>query len=134
MKIFIALFASLFLSIIAHAAEPSPIYPFKVTIDGKVAEIVGDPTTAIFAKIADPVPADALLEVEGEPGMIIINVFPTNEAGEVVSGAAPAILMAQDTTKIKLDQTMDKSKIAPGLYLANIVYKSGTSRVMFTVK
>ena len=70
----------------------------------------------------------------GVPGMIIINVFKVNADGSVTSSASPKIIMVQNGTKTRLDATMDKSTLPPGLYGMNIVYANVTSRVMFTVK
>ena len=125
---------TLLLPALLLAGERPAIYPFDVKIGGQSATVSGDPETAIFAKIKDPVAADAELEVTGEPSMLIINVFPVKESGEVDSAAPVKILMVQSGTKVKLDETMDKSKLTPGLWGANVTFNNGTSRVMFTVK
>lgn len=119
----------------AHA-ERSPIYPFDVKIGGQLAVISGDPQTAIFAKIKDPVPADAELEVGGRAGLLIVNVFPVKPNGEVPPEAADAIkiLVVERSTKTTLDATLDESRLAPGLYGANVVFHHRTARVMFAVK
>ncbi len=117
-------------------AERSPIYPFDVKIGGQLAAISGDPQTAIFAKIKDPVRANAELEVSGPPRLLIVNIFPVKPSGVVPPEAADAIkiLVVQRGTKTTLDATLDGSKLAPGLYGANVVFKHRTARVMFTVK
>lgn len=116
------------------AGDRSPIYPFDVKIGGQTAAITGNPESAIFAKIKDPVAADAELEIAGEPGMLIVNVFPVKETGEVDSAAPVKVIFISSGTKAKLDATMDKSTLTPGLWGANIVFNNRTSRVMFTVK
>lgn len=117
-------------------AQRAPIYPFDVKIGGQLATVEGNPQSAIFAKVKNPVPADADLEVSGPAGMLIVNVFPVKPSGEVPPEASTQtkIIMAQDAAKTKLDATMDKSRLAPGLYGANVVFNGGTSRVMFTVR
>ncbi len=116
------------------AKKVSPIYPFQVKVGGQLAFIDGNPQSAIFAKLKESVSADAEIEVLGVPAMVIINVFKVNPNGSVTSTESPKIIMVQHGTKTRLDDTMDKSKLPPGLYGMNIVYANVTSRVMFTVK
>lgn len=116
------------------AKKVSPIYPFQVKVGGQLAFIEGNPQTAIFAKLKEPVGADAEIEIMGVPAMVIINVFKVNPNGSVTSSESPKIILVQNGTKTRLDDTMDKSKLPPGLYGMNIVYANVTSRVMFTVK
>ncbi len=116
------------------AEERPAIYPFDVTIDGQTAAVEGDPSTAIVAKIAMPVPANAELVVDGEPGMLIINLFPSNASAEVEPGAQPKIILVQEGTSTPLDATMDKSTLSPGIWLANVVFAGSTSRILFTVE
>lgn len=120
----------------AQAQARADIYPFDVKLGGQTAVIEGDPQIAIFAKVKNPVAADAELEVTGDAGLLLVNVFPVKPNGEVPSEAqgATKVIMVQSGTKTKLDATMDKSKLTPGLYGANIVFGGRTSRVMFTVK
>ncbi len=119
--------------LIAAKKVPS-IYPFQVKVGGQLAVVEGNPQTAIFAKLKEPVGPDAEIEILGVPAMIIINVFKVNADGSVTSSASPKIIMVQNGTKTRLDATMDKSTLPPGLYGMNIVYANVTSRVMFTVK
>jgi hypothetical protein len=128
----VALF--LFIPAVAKASDRPAIYPFDVKIGGQTAAVEGDPAVAVFAKIKDPVANDAELEVSGDPGMLIINIFPVKANGEVDPAAPPKIIMVQSGNKTKLSETMDKSTLAAGLWGANIVFNNGTSRVMFTVK
>ena len=119
--------------LIAAKKVPS-IYPFQVKVGGQLAAIEDNPRTAIFAKLKEPVSPNAEIEVLGVPAMIIINVFKVNPDGSVTSSASPKIIMVQNGTKTRLDDTMDKSTLAPGLYGMNVVYANVTSRIMFTVK
>lgn len=107
------------------------VLPFNVKVGGQDA-VAG--TEKIFAKIAEAVAADAELEVDSKADMIIVNVFPCDAKGQVKTGAAAKIIMLQKTNKIKLDQTMDKTKLTPGNYVMNIVAGGKTARVMFKVK
>ncbi len=118
----------------ARAASKRPtIYPFDVRVGGQLAVVEGNPDTAIFAKLKDPVPPDAEVEVEGQPGMLILNVFPVNPDGTVDSSAPVKAIFASGATKVRLSQTMDGSKLEPGLWGMNVVFASATSRVMFWV-
>lgn len=119
---------------VLQAEERPAVYPFDVTLGGQKAVVEGNPSTAIVAEVPDPVKADAKLQVEGKPGMIIINVFPAKANGEVASDAQPKIIMAQNGTETSLANTMDDSKLDPGIYLANIVFNNATSRILFTIK
>lgn len=113
-------------------AEENSILPFPVKIGGQSAKAANQ----IFATIEKPVAADAEVEVEGQPQMLILNVFKSSPKGDVDNSAQPAIIMVQNSGKVKLDATMDKSKLTPGVYLANIVdsNKGATARVLFTVE
>ena len=119
--------------LIAAKKVPS-VYPFQVKVGGQLATIEGDPQTAIFAKVKDPVSPDAEIEILGVPGMIIINVFKANPDGSVTTSAPPKIIMVHNGTRARLSESLDKSTLPPGLYGMNVVYANVTSRVMFTVK
>ncbi|MGF1656412.1 MAG: hypothetical protein ACFCU3_05465 [Verrucomicrobiales bacterium] len=116
----------------------APIYPFDVKVNGQLAVIEEtNPELAIFAKVKDPVPANAEIEVVGAGESIVINVFPVLETGEVTEDAAAKtkIILNQNGEKtVKLDNTLDGSKLDPGLYGMNIAFGGKTSRVMFTVE
>ena len=115
----------------------SPIYPFVVEIGEQKAEVKGNPELAIFADIAEPVEADAVIRVPeaGENEMIIINIFPIDESGTPIPGENPLILLIQEGGQAKLSETQDgRALSAGGLYGANVVYGGGTSRVRFTVE
>lgn len=106
--------------------------PFGVTLGGTKAAQTAD--GAAFATVATPVAADAELVLDVDAPMVIINVFPCDDKGTVKDGAAPAIIMIQGGKQVKMDQTVDKKKLAAGNYIMNIVAGDKTARVKFTVK
>jgi len=109
------------------------LYPFDVTIGGQKA--VMQEGNILFAIIEKPVQADALLEIEKEAPMLIINAFAVNVKGELIEQAAQAsVIFTQKTKSTKLNATMDKKPLKPGRYLANIVAHGGTARVVFVVE
>lgn len=118
----------------AKSAKRPTIYPFDVRIGGQLAVVDGNPDTAIFARIPMAVGRDALVEVDGAPGLLIINVFPVKTDGSVPQGAPIKVMMQQSANRLRLDETMDKSALEPGLWGANIVFQQTTSRVMFEVR
>ena len=133
MKTLILLTALLFGSLHAEEGKRPILYPFDVTIGGQKA--VMQEGNILFAVIAKPVKADALLEIEKVAPMLIINAFSVNEKGEVMkAGQQPAVIFTQKTKSTKLNATMDKKPLKPGRYLANIVAHGGTSRVVFVVE
>lgn len=129
-----ALFLLLITPGVAPAGERPDIYPFDVKVGGQLAAMTG--SNRLFAHIAEPVPAEAELEVPGAEGMVIVNVFPSAPDGTVPDTAAgqTKVILIQQGGKAKLDATMDGTKLAPGLYGANVVSGGRTSRVQFTVR
>ena len=126
---------SLLLAPLLHAEEDKRpvLYPFDVTIGGQKA--VMQDGNILFAVIEKPVKANALLEIEKEAPMLIINAFAVNEKGEVMlPGQQPAAIFAQKAKSVKLDATMTKQALKPGRYLANVVAHGGTSRVVFVIE
>ncbi len=114
------------------AAEERPLFlPFDVTLGGQKAEMADG--NDLFAPIEEPVKADAVLELEAEVPMLIVNAFPCKEDGTVVESQAAAVIFAKDTKQVKLSDTMDKKKLEPGNYLANVVANGKTSRIVFQV-
>jgi len=87
----------------------SDLLPFPVSVGGQTAKD-GTP----FAKIENPVAADAELSVESKDGMIIVNVHAVNAKNELVPGSTPAVLLLQGKTKTNLDKTVDGKKLAAG--------------------
>lgn len=103
--------------------------PFPVTVGGQAAKD-GTP----FAKLADPVAADAAIEVGAKADLIIINVHKAKADGSPQEGSQPAIILLQGTTKSALDQTMDKQKLAPGKYFLTVVAGDRTASIQFSIK
>jgi hypothetical protein len=68
--------------------------PFPVSVGGQTAKD-GMP----FAKIENPVAADAELSVESKDGMIIVNANAVNAKNEPVPGATSAVILLQGKTK-----------------------------------
>ncbi len=114
-----------------QAQDRSTFYPFDVTLGGSKAEMKAG--NELFAEVPKPVAADAVLALEKEVPMLIVNAFPCKEDGTVEEAQAVAVIFAQNVKEVKLDATMDKKKLAPGTYLANIVAEGNTSRIVFTV-
>lgn len=114
-----------------HAEDRPVVYPFDVTLGGHKAVMKDD--NLLFAEVPEPVAADAVLALEKEVPMLIINAFPCKEDGTVEEGQPAAILFANKVQEVKLDATMDKKKLKPGNYLANVVADGKTSRIVFNV-
>lgn len=104
--------------------------PFGVSVGGQAAEVVNE----AYAKVPGPVAADAAIVCDVSADMIIINVFPSDDAGNVDSSAQAKIIMIQGGNSAGLNQTMDGSTLTPGWYLMNVVAGSDTSRVVFQVQ
>lgn len=127
------IFLMLGLLVTVHAEEERPmLYPFDVTLGGQKA-VMGD-WGDLFAVVKQPVKPDAVLKLEKEVPMLIVNAFPCKEDGTVLMVGAPAaIILGNETAEVKLDATMDKKKLEPGTYLMNVVADGKTSRVVFTI-
>ena len=107
------------------------LYPFEVTLGGQKA--VMQEGNMLFAVVEKPVKPDAVLALEEQSAMLIVNAFPCNEDGTVLETQTAAVIFAKDTREVKLNATIDKKPLAPGTYLMNVVAHSKTSRVVFTV-
>lgn len=118
----------------AVADDERPIfYPFDVTVGGQKAEM--QEGNMLFAVVKDPVKADAVVAIEQESPLFIINAFACKEDGSVMEpGAQPAVMFNQNAKETKLNATMDKKPLKPGTYLMNIVAHNKTSRVVFTIE
>jgi hypothetical protein len=127
-RVFLALLASI---LPLAAAEPPLLYPFEVTLGGQKAAVKNHDD--IFAVVAEPVAGNATLTIVEKSPMLIVNAFPCKEDGTVLMDRPAAVIFASDANEVKLDQTMDKQKLAPGMYLMNVVAHQKTSRVVFTV-
>jgi hypothetical protein len=113
------------------AADRETFYPFDITLGGTKAEMKAG--NELFAEVSHPVTADAVLALEKEVPMLIVNAFPCKEDGTVEDAQATAVIFANNVKEVKLDATMDKKKLPPGTYLANVVAEGKTSRIVFTV-
>jgi hypothetical protein len=116
------------------AAFPSTLLasdslPFPVSVGGQAAKD-GTP----FAKIENPVAADAELSVDSKDGMIIVNVHAVNAKNEPVPDSTPAVILLQGKTKTNLDKTMDGKKLAAGNYVMSVVSKGKTASILVTIK
>jgi hypothetical protein len=114
---------------VACSLFASDSLPFPVSLGGQPAKD-GTP----FAKIENPVAADAELSVESKSGMIIVNVNRVNAKGEPVQGSTPAVILLQGKTKTNIDKTMDGKKLAAGNYLMSVVSEGKTASILFTIK
>lgn len=90
----------------AYGLFASDSLPFPVSVGGQSAKY-GTP----FAKIENPVAADAELSVQSKDAMIIVNVHAVNAKNEPVPDSTPAVILLQDKTKTNLDKTMDGSSL-----------------------
>lgn len=134
MKTLLLLITLITLGAVQADEEKRPaLYPFDVAINGQTAVIQQD--NALFAVIENPVKADALLEIQEESPLLIINAFACQENGKVMApGQQPAVIFVQNTKQVKLSATMDKKPLKPGRYLANVVAHGSTSRIVFVVE
>ena len=87
-----------------------------------------------FAKIENPVAADAELSVQSKDAMIIVNVHAVNAKNEPVSGSTPAMILLQGKTKTNLDKTMDGKKLSAGNYILSVVSEGKTASILVTIK
>lgn len=120
------------LAVAATAQEAEHLlYPFEVTLGGQKAEM--QEGNMLFAVVKGPVKPDAVLAVEKEVPMLIVNAFPCQEDGTVLETQTAAVIFANNVKEVKLNATMDKKPLKPGTYLMNVVANGKTSRVVFTV-
>ncbi len=101
-----------------YALFASDSLPFPVSLGGQAAKD-GTP----FAKVQNPVTADAELAVESKGDMIIVNVSPVT-----------AVLLLQGKTKTNIDKTMDGKKLPAGNYIMSVVSEGKTASILFTIK
>jgi len=78
----------------AYGLFASDSLPFPVSVGGQAAKD-GTP----FAKIENPVAADAELLVQSKDAMIIVNVNAVNAKNEPVPGSTPAVILLQAQPK-----------------------------------
>ena len=103
--------------------------PFPVSVGGQAAK---DGTS--FAKIENPVSADAKLSVQSKDGMIIVNVNAVNAKNEPVPGSTPSVILLQGKTKTNLDKTMDGKKLAAGNYVMSVASEGKTASILVPIK
>src|SRR5262245_11556075 len=103
--------------------------PFPVSVGGQAAK-EGTP----FAKIENPVAADAELSVQSKDSMIIVNVHAVNAKNEPVPDSTPAVILLQGKNKTNLDKTMDGKKLATGDYVMSVVSEGKTASILLTIK
>ena len=103
--------------------------PFPVSVGGQAAKD-GTP----FAKIENPVAADAELSVQSKDGMIIVNVHAVNAKNEPVPGSTPAVILLQGKPKTNLDKTMDGKRLVAGNYVMSVVSEGRTASILVTIK
>ena len=89
---------------------------------------------APFARIENPIAADAELSVQSKDGMIIVNVHAVNAKNEPVPDVTPAVLLLQGKTKTNLDKTMDGKKLGAGNYVMSVVSEGKTASILVTIK
>ena len=111
------------------AVFASDSLPFPVSVGGQAAKD-GTP----FAKIENPVAADAELSVQSKDAMIIVNVNAVNSQHEPVPGSTPAVILLQGKNKTNLDKTMDGKKLAAGNYVMSVVSEGKTASILLTIK
>jgi hypothetical protein len=113
----------------AYGLFASDSLPFPVSVGGQAAKD-GTP----FAKIENPVAADAELSVQSKDAMIIVNVNAVNAKNEPVPGSTPAVILLQGKTKTNLDKTMDGKKLAAGNYVVSVVSEGKTASILVTIR
>ena len=115
----------------AEEGEAPLFYPFTVKIGEQEAEMKD--RNDLFAVIAKPVKADAVLKIEKKSDLLIANACPCQEDGTILQGNKVVAIFGQNTEMLKLDATLTKKPLKPGTYLMNIVAHGTTSRVVFTI-
>lgn len=110
----------------------SLILPFAVTVDGQDA--IAGSEDAVYATIGSSVSNEAEIVVDDDSGMIIVNIFLSDNSGNVEPGTQPVIIIVQGDNKTTLDKTMDNKKLDPGYYLMNVMSSGKTAKVLFEVK
>jgi hypothetical protein len=124
----------LLLFFIISAAFPCNLFasdslPFPVSLGGQAAKD-GTP----FAKIENPVVADAELAVDSKSDMITVNLNMVNAKNEPIPGSTPAVILLQGKTKTTIDKTMDGKKLPSGNYIMSMVNEGKTASILFTIK
>ncbi len=129
MKTLLTLFTVLLLSSTSFAQD---VLPFGVKIGDHNAAMTED--TSLFAKLAGPVSNNAAMSVKDVEGQIIVNIFPSDENGEVQNGVQPMILLFQASESKAINTNMQGTTPKSGWYAANVVGGGKTARILFQVK
>ena len=116
-------------SLLTLRAFAGDALPFPVTVGGQAAK-----DGAPFAKLTEPVAANAAIEVGAKADLIIINVHKAKADGSPDDAAQPAVILLQGKTTGALDQSMDKRKFAPGKYFLSISAGEKTASIQFSIK
>jgi hypothetical protein len=128
-----ALKVLLFCLLLIAPAAAQDCYPFPVTLNGQAAERVEGDTN--FAHFKGPFAAAPTMAVQGQTGQVIVNIFPSDEKGNVTNGVQPAIVLFDAGQSKSIDDNMTGKKHGAGWYAANVVCgASGTSRILFQIK
>ena len=124
--------AWLLLSALALSAERPLFLPFDLSLGGQKAEMADG--NDLFAPIPEAVTPDATLKLEKKVPMLIVNAFACAADGTVDEATPALVLFVRDATEVRLDQSLDGRKLAPGTYLANVVADGTTARIVFRVE
>lgn len=117
---------------LAGTSFAQDVLPFGVSLDKQAAAMTEDST--IVAKLPGPVSAKAVMAVKDVTGQIIVNIFPSDDKGEVASGAQALILLFDASTTKAINANMQGQTPKSGWYVANVVGDGKTARVHFQVK
>ncbi|MCX6910080.1 MAG: ankyrin repeat domain-containing protein [Verrucomicrobia bacterium] len=105
--------------------------PFPLTIGGHPAKDEGRLDAAAVVKEAVAPGAEVVIQAQTE--MVILNISPVNDDGTAKPHSRTAIVMAQGTNKVRLDQTLDKKPLAAGLYRMTATAADATAIVLFRI-
>ncbi|MFA6562385.1 MAG: ankyrin repeat domain-containing protein [Verrucomicrobiia bacterium] len=105
--------------------------PFPLTIGGHPAKDEGRLDAAAVVKEAVAPSAEVVIQAQTE--MVILNITAANDDGSVKARSRTAIVMAQGTNKVRLDQTLDKKPLAAGLYRMTATAADTTAIVLFRI-
>ena len=121
---------TLFLLALPAAAQEA--LPFPVTVGGQNAVMTDK--SSVISFIEQPVSSSAVLAVKNVEGQIIVNIFPSDEKGEVANGVQPMILLFDASTGKAISDNIGGTTPKAGWYATNVVGGGKTSRVCFQVK
>lgn len=126
-KTWITTLAVLAAAQVARAVE----LPFPLSIGGHAARDEGRLDAAAVVREAVDSKAEVVIQAQAE--MVILNISAANDDGSPKAGARTAIIMAQGTNKLRLDQTLDKKPLAAGLYRMTATAADATAIVLFRI-